>query len=66
MARRDLVALYGRLSVVMVVFAFVAAIVAAPVLQKIWTNPVTAATNGDAPTLRQPLPSVNLVAEKQG
>lgn len=47
MARKDLAGLYGRVALVMVVFAFIAGIVAAPLLSKTSIRPsLTAAQDG--------------------
>jgi hypothetical protein len=37
MKRRDLIVLYGRLGLIAAAFAFIAGIIAAPVLTRIWS-----------------------------
>ncbi len=66
MARKDLVAVYGRLVLVVAAFAFVAAIIGGPLLQKIWSSPVVKAEQSEGPALRTPKPLSETAPEKQG
>jgi hypothetical protein len=43
MARKDLIARSGRIGLIIAAFALVAGIVAAPLLQKVWSPPLTLA-----------------------
>ena len=65
MTRKDLLALYGRLGLIVVAFGFVSAIVIAPAVQKIWSPRVTVTEHGKPPA-PQMKPAVELVADKQG
>ncbi|HZH12312.1 MAG TPA: hypothetical protein VEZ24_18325 [Microvirga sp.] len=51
MARKDLAAFYGRVALVMVVFGFIAAIVAAPLLSTTSVRPSLTAAQDSAPSL---------------
>ena len=50
--RKDLVALYGRIGLMMAAFGFVAAIVVGPLLQKAWLSRVEVTEQRDEPALR--------------
>lgn len=52
MALKDLAALYGRVALVMVVFAFIAGIVAAPLLSRTSIRPSVTAAQDGAPELQ--------------
>ncbi|WP_230530860.1 hypothetical protein [Microvirga roseola] len=65
MARKDLVALYGRLGLIVAAFAFIASIVAGPILQRLWLSPVTVSEHSTEPVFRLPEP-VALQVESQG
>ena len=54
MAFKDVLSLCGRIGLIMAAFAFVAGIVAGPLLEKIWWSQLTVTQNSDAPT---PVPS---------
>jgi hypothetical protein len=49
MALKDLAALYGRVALIVVVFAFVAGIIAGPVLQKVGLRSAVTAAQDQAP-----------------
>jgi hypothetical protein len=66
MARKDLVALYGRLGLIVAAFALVAGIIGGPLLQRIWSPHRMEAEQRDGSALRMPKPPVTLAAEKQG
>jgi hypothetical protein len=66
MARRDLMAVYGRLGLVVAVFAFVAGIIAGPLVQKVWPSRVTVTEHSEKPALRLPKPQTVLAAEQKG
>ena len=66
MPGKNLMALYGRLGLVVVAFAFVAAIVAGPLLQKLWSTEVAVTERSNAPDLRLQAPSANATEEEQG
>jgi hypothetical protein len=52
MMRKELVALYGRIGLMMAAFGFVAAIVVGPLLLKAWPPRMEVTAQRDAPTLR--------------
>ncbi|NBJ10856.1 hypothetical protein [Microvirga arsenatis] len=64
MAVKDALALCGRVGLILAAFAFVAGIVAGPLLEKVWTSPtsVTERETEAAP----PKASVVLASEKRG
>ncbi len=66
MARKDLVALYGRLGLIVAAFALVAGIVGGPLLQKIWSPHHTGTEQTDRSALRMPKPLAEPVVGKQG
>jgi hypothetical protein len=66
MARRDLVALYGRLGLIVAAFAFVAGIVAGPLLQKLWAPALTVTEHQEDPSLHLPAVPASLVSKDQG
>jgi hypothetical protein len=49
MAFKDVLSLCGRVGLIVAAFAFVAGIVAGPILERIWSSPVTVTQNNDAP-----------------
>jgi hypothetical protein len=65
MASKDLLGLCGRVGLIMAAFAFVAAIIAGPLLEKAWfaTLTITEHRGGQAPLPAKP--SGHLQAEKQ-
>lgn len=65
MARKDLVALYGRLGLIVAAFAFVAAIVMGPLVQKFWRPNGAVSAQDGRPHLRLPTGPVKLAAERQ-
>ena len=60
MPRNGLVALYGRLGMIVAAFALVAFVIAGPLLRKIWSSPVTVTD-----TLKEPAAPGASAAEKQ-
>lgn len=66
MARKDLMAVYGRLGLIVAAFAFIAGIVAGPLLQKIWSPSLTVSERHELPALRLPVVPATLVSDKQG
>lgn len=65
MASKDLLSLCGRVGLVMAAFAFVAAIVAGPLLEKILFSTLTVTENRREQAPLPPKPSSHLQAEKQ-
>jgi hypothetical protein len=66
MASKDLLSLCGRVGLVMAAFAFVAAIVAGPLLDKMWFSTLTVTENRGEQAPIPPKPSSHPQAEKQG
>ena len=60
MSHKDLVALYGRLGLIVAAFAFVVGIVAGPLLQKVWSPGLTVTEKSEKPALRQPIVPASL------
>ena len=65
MTSKDLLSLCGRISLVMAAFAFIAGIVAGPLLQKVWFSTLTVTEHGPGHAPLPPSPSGGLHAEKQ-
>ena len=65
MASKDLLSLCGRVGLVMAAFAFVAAIVAGPLLEKVWFSTLTVTENRVEQAPLPPKPSGHLQTEKQ-
>jgi len=53
MAFKDMLSLCGRIGLIVVAFAFVAGIVAGPILERIWSSRLTVTQNNEMP---HPLP----------
>lgn len=53
MAFKDALSLCGRIGLMLAAFAFVAGIVAGPLLEKVWSSRLTVTENSDTPA---PLP----------
>jgi hypothetical protein len=66
MVRKDLMALYGRLGLVVVAFAVVAGIIAGPLLQRVWSTQITVTEQRNAPAPSLPQAPIHLVADKEG
>lgn len=66
MMRKDLLALCGRLGLIVAVFAFIAGIVAGPLVQKVWNPQITVSEQDSGPALQPLQAPVELVADKQG
>ena len=66
MARKELVALYGRLGMVMAVFVFIIGIIAGPILHKTWFSRWTVTERANEHAAPSPKPSTALPSEKQG
>lgn len=66
MARKELMALYGRLGLIVAAFAFIAGIVAAPLLQRAWFSDLTVTEHNSEPALLLPKTPVAFTTEKQG
>jgi len=49
MAFKDVLSLCGRIGLIVAAFAFVAGIVAGPLLERMWSSPLTITQNNDAP-----------------
>ena len=52
MMGRDVIAVYGRVGLIIAAFVLVAGIIAAPVLEKLGPSPVVASKPQDEPTFR--------------
>lgn len=66
MAFKDVLSLCGRVGLIVAAFAFVAGIVAGPLLERIWSSPLTVTQNGDTPVLAPPKPPVDPQAGRPG
>jgi hypothetical protein len=49
MAFKDVLSLCGRIGLIVAAFAFVAGIVAGPLLERVWLSRLTVTQNNDAP-----------------
>ncbi|EIM28160.1 hypothetical protein [Microvirga lotononidis] len=49
MAFKDMLSLCGRIGLIVVAFAFVAGIIAGPVLERIWSSRLTVTQNNETP-----------------
>jgi hypothetical protein len=49
MAFKDVLSLCGRIGLIVAAFAFVAGIIAGPLLERIWSSPLTVTQNNDNP-----------------
>ena len=52
MMGRDVIAVYGRVGLIIAAFVFIVGIIAAPVLEKLGPSPVVASKPQDEPTFR--------------
>ena len=66
MTRKDLLALYGRLGLIMAAFVFVAAIVLGPLVQKMWSPHLSVSEHSGKSIVPQAKPAPEMVADKQG
>jgi hypothetical protein len=66
MASKDLMALYGRLGLIIAAFALITAIVAEPLLPRFWSSSVTVAEQQPNPVRpMRPIPAA-LTVDEQG
>ena len=67
MAFKDVLSLCGRIGLIMTAFAFVAGIVAGPLLEKVWSSrPTTVSQNGPVATPVPPAPPIQANAGGPG
>lgn len=66
MAYKDVLSLCGRIGLVVAAFAFVAGIVAGPLLERMWSSPLTVTQNNDAPLPVPPKAPADPQAGKPG
>jgi hypothetical protein len=60
MVRKDLVAAYGRIGLIIAAFVFIAGIIAAPILPKFGSPVVAASKPHHEPSLRLPITPASL------
>ncbi len=66
MAFKDMLSLCGRIGLIMAAFAFVAGIVAGPLLEKVWSSRLTITERGSPPAPALPKAPAGAPPEKQG
>jgi len=66
MAFKDMLSLCGRIGLIVVAFAFVAGIVAGPILERIWSSHVTVTQNNEPPLSAPPRVPANPKAAEPG
>jgi hypothetical protein len=66
MAFKDMLSLCGRIGLIMTAFAFVAAIIAGPLLQKIWAPRLTVSEQSAPPVPLAPKALNEPQSDKQG
>lgn len=66
MARKDLVAVYGGLGLIVAAFALIAGIIAAPILPGVGSSAVAVSDAADEPALHPLVAPVSLQTDKPG
>jgi hypothetical protein len=66
MAFKDVLSLCGRVGLIVAAFAFVAGIVAGPLLERVWSSRVTVTQNNDTPLSVPPKVPADPQAGKPG
>ena len=66
MAFKDVLSIYGRVALIMAAFAFVAGIVAGPLVGRIWSSHLTVTENNNAPLPMAPKAPMEIRAGQPG